>query len=577
MTDLSSKRPVRIRTFAGDLAIERQKRNPDDPALATKPTSPAPAETKKDTPKPKPQPAKLPTPKPKPSAPIIQEPHITVPNKPAVTKIPAFHELQKQASLIQNTSPQKAAKHKIITPSKKKEVKEAPHRANVGFDATIITDTKADGFQFFSSLFDSLHNWFKKLLVSRKKKETPKYTVPETQRRKGVIQRATSKSGTLFTADSETLKEQIRKRRLQEAKETETSWSPYTEPGYNLLEAPDKPEETIKNVAVEYTKPTRPEPEKVNQTPAVSPHKFAVPEKATEVDAADDQLDELRWKSEQQKEPVLVEPTEVIPPEPTPITEPSRPEPIPAPELDQPSESAPEVPPEKTRPSSATLLNHTTNTLTVVLLIVIVGVVAVLFLSKAVIAQLEARNAPTISTGDISEPILQSATIVNIPLTVDTLDTLPALVVTTIEVAPTGLVELPIVSPIGDEVTPSYTFELLGLEPMPVFKQSLTAARFVSINHSEPALLLQFVDRDTVLGGFLTWETTMTRDFHPLYNLPADIPSSFTDESVSDTDVRVLRHNGKVLLVYGIVGNNTALITTDLAVFKQIVELGVSR
>lgn len=570
MTDSSHNHPTRIRTFAGDLDIERKKRELKAPGSETtaiekkhpesKPSIP-PAPTKHV------EPDRKQTKQPE----VIKEPHFTVstePNRPPI-KIPAFHELQKHVAPIQKSELPK--KKKRISYSTNKKTKPTPVRANIGFDATVITDTKSERFKFFPSLFKSIQDWIKKLSVARKKKAEPKYTIPETERRKGVIQKATSKSGTIFTADNETLKEQIRKRRQQEtikSDESETTWSPYTEIGYNLLEKPEQRAEP-QNVVVEFTKTTKPS----NKPSAI-------------VDDTD-ALDESRWNSPA-SEPVLTEPTapEVVPkerdsepavipeaetfPDETPKEEAS---PV---QTEQASETQPEIPkPQNSKSHSNNIFNRTdTNTLTVVLLITILGFVVILFAARTVIKQFSIENEVVNTNLPAVELILQNAKLVEITLTVDTVDTLPSLLTDTIETAPAGLIEIPLLSPVGDEVTASYIFALLNYHTLPAFRQALTSVRFVSVNHSKPAMLLQFVDRNTVLGGFLAWETTMSADIHNLYGTPDQPTNSFIDGSIKGTDVRILKHEGAVVLVYGIIDDNTALVTSNEADFSQIIELG---
>ena len=68
-------------------------------------------------------------------------------------------------------------------------------------NATIITDTKQKRFSLTKAIMTSLGDWWhtkQKEAIERKK---PKYLVPEADRRKGVIQKATSQTGRASTAD----------------------------------------------------------------------------------------------------------------------------------------------------------------------------------------------------------------------------------------------------------------------------------------------------------------------------------------------------------------------------------------
>ena len=108
-----------------------------------------------------------------------------------ITRIPAFHEIKKHTKTNDNDEPST----KKIRVEKKKVV-----NTNTGYNSTIITDTKSNAFSLFPEIVTSIKSWFKKLSAYQKRKKTPTYTVPETTSRKGVIQRATSKTGTIFIA-----------------------------------------------------------------------------------------------------------------------------------------------------------------------------------------------------------------------------------------------------------------------------------------------------------------------------------------------------------------------------------------
>ncbi len=580
MTDASKNHPTRIRTFAGDLAAERSKRDNKTPASNTPHAKTVTQQNHhtlqqtidhslvKETKQ-----------KEERRGPVVQEPHIEVKkeSEKPVTKIPAFHELQKSVTSIQKSNHKELHhKHPVSkTLHKKKSTnKKTPLRTNIGFDATVISDKKSHGFRLLPAIVESFKTWFKKFSAKRKKKAEPKYTVPETERRKGVIQKATSKTGTSFTADNETLKEQIRKRRLQEAQiekndDPETTWSPFTEPGYKLLEEPEGQSSQVQNIVVEYKKLRRPAPEIIEPTP--------LPTQQDKVVEEESNLEDLRW-STNQNEPTIFEPAPDLesPTEENP--ESTETEPLPEPVNVQKPVSSQEgqLPRRLDRANSNQLfIRFDTNTLTVVLLITIIGFVVILFASRTLFKQFENEESLAILTNNQLQPILSSAELIAITLTTENLNDLPKLVTDTIDSTPAGLVELPVISPVGDEVTASYISRLLNYDILPAFRQSLTSIRFASINHSDPAIILQFVDRDTVLGSLLEWEKEMPADLRTLYAIPPEANGSFSDESIQGVDVRVLRYEGKAVLAYGIIGESTALIAANTTDFALIVELGM--
>lgn len=579
----SKHHPQRLRTFASDMqAVRSEQGHPKTPTSGQPPAAKhepvpvaaAPKPTKKIVRKDIPEPKIL-----IPTSEAMEkknetrsEPILDAPKAPI--KIPAFHELQKSIAAIQENDVTESTQLKRSHKKQVRQTKGTPTaRPNIGYDATVITDTKAERFKLFPSIITSLTNWFKKLTAKRPK-QVPKYTIPETERRKGVIQRATSKTGIVFTADSETLKERIRLRQIQEElkDEAETIWTPFTETGFSLLEAPEEEVPVIKNVKIEYKKvpqiieptvvpPIVPAPAttEIEPTPEVAAKEaFAINE---------DFLVESRWSAgheEGESRELEVEPQSQ-----------------PRVHLNTERKITPtSVEPDKKEipiQRSGFLSSFDTNTLTVLLLITIIGIVAIVFITQVVISKLNETATETVSIEVPSEPLLTSAKLVGVPLTAKTINQLPQLVHNTIASSSMGLVEYAVVSGIGDEVSAPYLFDILHFRTTPNFKRSLTVTRFASVNHSAPALVLRFVDRDAVRGGLLNWETSMPEDLAKFYDIPTGFTPRFTDEVISGIDVRILYHNNKTILVYGIVGSNTAVITPNTTDFAQIVELGLLR
>jgi len=581
-----------MRTFAADMDAVRKKSGatPDTTAVASaEPTT-------KPQPVPKAMPASFDRPNPEKikSTPAIKKEEterketlkkiseapivITEPaaEKPiastANSTIPAFHELQKSVSRIQENLTVDDTKGVSAKKSSKKEkVKNVP-RPNIGYDATIITDTKSDRFQLFPSMIASLKKWFSKLKVERQKKAAPKYTIPEAERRKGVIQRATSKTGTIFTADSETLREQIRRRRIQEEleeEEPETVWSPFTEAGYALLESPEETPDTTQNVVLEYKRkpqliepnnPTlaipKPTPTEASDVAEAEEEDFLIETKITEPDLLDNTLAEARWAAS-------YEPTEGNPSAAeAPLT-------IPA------YEDAPEgdifLPP--TQPIGYSAKNSTdTNTLTITLLVGIVGAIAIFFAARVLFTHVTNQTSTeTEAVAVKSEPIITSAHLTGLPITVQTLNQIPVLLSKAIASSSGEVTEFAVVSGVGDEVSPSYLFEILHFDTKANLRQSLTAAHFVSVNHSKPGLILSFVDEDAVRGGLLQWEPHMYNNFNIFYGDIDSNTASFVDKKIDDIDVRVLVNaGGDEKLVYGFLSENSVLIVGASDDFSRI-------
>lgn len=594
MSDTSHKHPIKMRTFAADMDAVRKQDGTNQktaPAVSMEPsTNPQPvpkampASFNRPNPERTPeQPSKEKVPSSAPAAKslksikeapiVISEPTVKQPTANSTNKtIPAFHELQKNVASIQENIISEPVKNTSRKQKKrqKESLKNTP-RSNIGYDATIITDTKSDRFQLFPSVITSLKKWFEKLKSRRKEKSTPKYTIPEAERRKGVIQRATSKSGTIFTADSDTLREQIRRRRLQEEladEDPETTWSPYTEAGYALLESPEPVHDTTQNIVLEYKrKPQLIEPN--NPTLAIPKAAVAPNEIEEEVeelsdnttvepDSEEDTLAEARWAASYEPAQSHIDQTE------PPLT-------VPAYQADS-SEDAAFAPPTQPighiRPTKLT----DTNTLTITLLVGIIGVIAIFFTARVffthIANQADQETSPIIVK---SEPIIAAANITGLPITVQTLQHIPALLDTAVASSSGSLTEFAVVSGIGDVVSPSYLFEVLRFDTKANLRQSLTAAHFISINQSKPGLVLSFVDEDAVRGGLLQWEPSMYNNFSVFYGNTATQNTSFTDQKIAGIDVRVLTDaTGEEKLVYGFLSDNTVLITATTEDFSSI-------
>lgn len=577
MSDALKSSRAKIRTFAHDLAAERQRREGGQSEIPKADTAPvaATSDVKKIAredddhqmgavkeprliPQEKPEPKKITEDTPKQKR--VPEPiKIVEPTKkdlPAMpetptrgTTIPSFHELQKAVA---------------------KDEKKKP---NIGYDATVITDTKHKRFRLFPALTASIGKWFKNL-TKKKKKNKHTYSVPETSHRKGVIQKATTKSGAIFSADSDTIKEHIRKRRQKEDEkapekkedEPETTWSPFTETGYALL---DDEEETVtapaptKNVTVEYKKISEAPHVVATPPPAPEPEPEPVEEELIENEPApepetknlEEELDEDRWSN--------VEPTT----EPEPVTE----------EVVEPEPETPAEPEQTSKETEGGGLLHQfdTNTLTLVLVVMVVGFVAILLISRAVIDYLNQPEEVVSLLTELSssEPVLSGAQVLALKVNNDTVNRLPAEANEAATEAPVGLVEIPVVSPIGDEISPSYFFELMRFKTTPPLRQVVTTARFVTVNRNVPAVILHFTDIETTRGEMLQWEASLAEDFARLYDLPATDLGSFEDTAIEGSEVRSISYEGKRVLIYGFIGSNTLLISDDAATFAQIQQL----
>ena len=76
--------------------------------------------------------------------------------------------------------------------------------------AVVITDTKRNRFSLTEALGTSMTQWWHTKKEEARKRKLPKYTIASAERRKGVIQKATAKTGRESTADHEAVVSRIK-------------------------------------------------------------------------------------------------------------------------------------------------------------------------------------------------------------------------------------------------------------------------------------------------------------------------------------------------------------------------------
>jgi hypothetical protein len=138
------------------------------------------------------------------SVPVL-EPIIVDTKKEGV--VPPFHSFSNSTKDILNAPTKQqvtslpstqAETQQILTKSSTLSVESALKES---LPAVIITDTKRKRFKLSEALATSISDWWSSKKEVAKKKKIPRYTVPEAERRKGVIQKATAKTGRTSTAD----------------------------------------------------------------------------------------------------------------------------------------------------------------------------------------------------------------------------------------------------------------------------------------------------------------------------------------------------------------------------------------
>lgn len=540
MSDELKKTLPRIRTFAADFEHDRQESGAPLPPGVTAPRAIAP----------------------KPSVTLSELVEISAAGETApiaiTARVPAFHEFKKRsvsdnitvtphlpehaAAAVTKSAPETLKKTVVVRsqkPTSQKNISTA--------GATIITDNKRAEQNFISALIESVQKWFKEMSASSKQKHAPKYTVVDTERRKGVIQKATTKTGTIFTADNETLKEEIRRRNLEQPKqviEPDITWSPNTEVGYSLLTGFSQPA----NVAVEFKKRAAPEPVVV-AAPVYTPPPVTEPA------------------------PELVEPTipeQIITPEFVPeVVETvddtlATPPTIPETEEDYPL-TTPEAHYRIKSLGDVTKLN--TNLLSLGIVSVIAAVIIVVIVGKALIGivfetspQMSVQPATSLGVG---------STVTDIALNIPTQEAL-IIALQQIPVTEQAKQEFRITDTDGTPLPKQVLLPLLGLSNTGSLSQTIDEVHILQ-NGTTRSIIFSVTDATTAFGSLLAWEGYMVDTLGPILNItrPTDT-LAVSDRTVQNTDIRIFTAEANEVLVYGFVDANTVLITKDIPSFTAI-------
>ena len=549
----------RIRTFASDMA-EAQGKNGQPLDSVSGPTGQAP----------------LPVPAEKAAAAKV---FATV--TPTVERVPSFHELQKKTLLpiipltVAHSTPslpfiKKEETNKIVVRAKKPDLTK---KVSVS-GGMVITDTKKAEQNFLGAFFASITGWLSSVSKSFQKKQPTTYKVADAEHRKGVIQKATSKTGSIFTADNETLKEEIRRRQQTPVPHhTEVTWSPQVESGYALLESDavkiPQPIAKPERIKVEFKKTSIPEPIIVEPS-FVEPSPVLPPLTGY-------------WESEAptRKETVAQPQSLVTPLSPAEIT--TAPEPILQTTADDSQIEAEEasavrihvaIPPRPRRRGRITLrefitiVRTNTNALTLTIASVVAVVVLIVVIVKVLVGTLLTQNIAT-EVSAPATPFLTTTAMVDVSIPSNSIESLIGVLQenSSLSGKPT---EARVLNAAGTPLNSSVLLPILGFSGNRNLNQAVTEAHLVTVANSR-SIVLKVTDSTTVLGALLSWEPTMAQSLATTLAIPN--PSSvatFVDSTIGTTDIRVLTSDGVEIVTYGFINQDTVLITKDTTTFKVI-------
>lgn len=526
-----------IRTLAGDLAATKPAAT--KPSSSTPPPKKAPAEHfVYKAPSGKQQTAQ-PTPKPEPATKAAAP--ATAPTTPRAAA-PTLKPL---------SAPKRVTEPTIIVENEDAAA------------ATIIRDTKRNRFHLLPAISSSLGDWFKGIKERYFTKKAPRYTVPEATRRKGVIQKATSKTGKIAAFDTSSLQERIRARRDRAIPKTPvTIWTANTEPGYPLLEAPDNApisvRESITNVTVVPRKASAPAAPAVVTAPAPrEPAPLVIGETEPIV-------------------PVALPPEPTPEPEPAPVQVPaSSPEIlVPQPPLIVKRQPEPELitpPVTKLKPANLRewLFSLNTNFISLSVASLVGAMIIVVLIGYHWFTDRPANL--TISTSPSHQAILAEKVQLLYSASLETTE-MESLVVGQLFQSPYEIFELAFSfdQPGNTLLPPNGVMAGLGWSNDPILSRIATAIHFGALNRQTPFIVLRVSDPVSARGSLLDWETTLFSDLTPIFNLIGTPRTQFVDAIIDTYDARLLRGTqNENLLVYAI-KNNLVIITTTEAALSEL-------
>jgi hypothetical protein len=448
--------------------------------------------------------------------------------------------------------------------------------------ATVITDTKKDRFKLFPAIIKSVKSWFEELKLARKTRKTPKYTVPETTRRKGIIQKATSKTGKFAAADHSMIYKKIRERRDRDKKSKSTSfWTPNTEAGFPLLEETTAPT----NVQVTPRKSFITKHQEIIITDLKKNKTLLQPIVKAETEPKTMEREDKNvptetsdtgptWDTYAKTEPKSTP----IPPlvkEPQTIEKEEKPEPFEptTPVVTQPKVAKPIKKVSEDKDSSSSLLLKTnTNALSFGVFGLLIAITLV---STAGYLWYKSENKSILTP--IEYPSLINTPLTTIHLPNYTKESILSALENHEENTESNVTQF--IFTFNDSTTPAIPPGTLFTEFNIIldvgFFESVTSLYFGKVNNAYPFLALKVSDQTTARGGILAWEKNMRRDLGQIFDLNNSTSTNkFIDAMQSGVDVRILKSsNGEEEIIYGFINKNTIIITTNKTAMGRLSEL----
>ncbi len=508
--------------------------------------------------------------------------------------------------------------------------------------AVIITDTKHKRFKLSEAITTSVQNWWHNKKQSALQKKIPKYTVPVAERRKGVIQKATAKTGRESSADHTAVLTRIKAAKQIPHTETVTS-APLVQPktATPLWEsaepAPIAPQVSgIQNQRIVKRQSTVREP----VVPPLTMETLSTHHWETDIQTKANALTEPKSDSSSSiiltgKEFTKIKEaratatvakldrviTPMIPPPmatvavtkiaiptiPTPpaplVNTPAEPVPYTRPKIEPVVPTAPQIvavpavaakivpvettptvvhttkpepkreerrfaPPREPKRDIRSMLAQTNRMvfITLGILIFVVGSGLGLRAYRNTPAETVSQTVPVVETA-----FTDSATFTETNFYSDKTQLSDRLKTQSNDAD--SSVEITFMSEAGAPLTAPDFLTLFDASVPFDFVASINDIRLGNYRGA-PWILLTISDKTTALGGTLAWEATMGSNLAPIFSTEeATSYARFTDSIVNGVDVRIMKNNNGIEeIVYGFVGYDTLLITSNTTAFLNLAQ-----
>lgn len=513
---------------------------------------------------------------------------------------PSFHELKKNApKKIEHIIAEAAPKTVVV------RKKAAPPPRSFSSEATVITFAKKNEFNFFRAIATSLKSW---LAGFSSKKKVSHYTVSPIDRRREIVERATTNSGAVYNTNIDELKQELSKKHeeIPVSQKLHLNWSPQTEPGFPLI---DKPGRTAKlpdklPVQVEYKKralPTVPVSESVTKVEQYQKRVFVPPPETAPSRVSN------RWESDfhvaTDSPYAATKVTESVPSTTSPIfgvpdniqsggvstasvfAAPIAPVSVPVVvssvipnnqdslistlDLTKPGTTIPNKPNPRSsylRSGLRQLFRFDTTIATVVVVGSMVSFLMVFLIIRTFLNMIIPSETTSDNVVSLAEPLSPEGKVIDVAVSAVTSEALFSALQGESKPA-SGVVEFRILEANGAVAPGHIIWDAFGFSSNPNLSRSILETR-LGYSEGEHLLIFKVTDAVTVFGALLIWEPNMSAELTPIFENPSNNRDSFTDLTIKNNDVRILKVDAEEILVYGFIDSNTVVITESLEAYK---------